>query len=117
MSYAKHYNMRAGGYDFSDRLDIHALCTMAVNYARTGTLNMEAEGYEFSGNYDFRKHGLGQCRHPGLPRAMVKMAFKSASSKHLILEAEGMDYRGQMDFAAIVKVLTNAIKQEVPKFH
>ena len=76
-SFEINYNMRAKGYDFAGRTDIHAMCTMAVQSAQKGEIDMSAEGYYFAGNYNFKEHGIGQCRYPGLPRAMVKMAIES----------------------------------------
>lgn len=109
------YRLQAKGFNFTNRLDIHAMCTMAVKSARSGELEMEAEGYHFTGNYDFKAHGLGQCPYPGLPRAMVQMAIESAKRGKPIYQAGGISYLGQRDFEAIVDVLTYAIIDHVPE--
>jgi hypothetical protein len=111
MSMTREYDMRAGGYDFANRSDIHALCTMAVESARTGTLVMQAEGYHFTGNHDFG----GQSEHPGLPRAMVQMAIESAQLGTPVYHVEGKNYSSHRRLSAIVDILTAAILTHVPE--
>jgi hypothetical protein len=107
------YDMRANGYDFIGRSDLHAMCTMAVSYARTGVRDMSAEGYSFTGNHKFGQWDSGEPRII-LPRALVEMAFQTVQKGKLITHAEGKDYSCNTFYEALIMILARAIEDKVP---
>ncbi|MFA4994607.1 MAG: hypothetical protein WC521_04810 [Bdellovibrionales bacterium] len=106
------YYMKADGFDFSGRKDIHALLTLAAAYARKGTLpHMKTEGYSFSGNHNFLKKGAKGGTLIGDPLAMMKMARRTVGSRTPILRADGLIYSDKPELAAIVMMMAQVMKQ------
>jgi len=102
------YNISAKGYDFSGYADVSALCTMAVVSARTGRLCLEADGYQFHGNHNFR----GAVN--AVPRAMIQMALNTVKTGTPTFQAAGHDYNGRVPYQALVEILVRAINENVP---